>query len=421
MTNQELGSGQRGKSHRSMSNALVLIIDRLGSGFVGPYGNTWIDTPAWNRLAARSLVAETALSDTATLPALYDSYWHGRHAFSTRHALDVPPLAQQLADAQVESWLVTDEPLVAQHGSASGFRERVVLPMGEEREADCVEHTQLARLFATTIEVLEQARPPFLIWVHAQAMQGPWDAPYEFRCRFVEKEDPHPPRTATPPDCQLAADYDPDEVLGYQHAYAGQVSLLDTCLGVLLDALGSSPAGKSTALLATGARGYPLGEHGYVGHTQRPLHGELLQVPWLLHCPQGDGAGWRTHQFLQPPDVYPTVLQWLDVAPPGARLWGRGALPHTLESEDRTTREQAGSVDGDERAMRVPAWFLRRDAAARQLLYTKPDDRWEYNEVSDRCQEVAAQLAVLLESFEAAARADDRPALAALDDSLRVT
>ena len=179
-----------------MPNALVLVIDRLGSGYLGPYGNTWIETPAWNQLAACSLLVETALGDTADLATLYHSYWQGRHAFSARHAQDIPALAGYLADQHVESWLVTDEPTVAQHAAARGFRERVILPVGEELEAELVEQTQLARLFATAIDVLEQARPPFLIWVHAQAMQGPWDAPYDLRCRFAEEEDPDPPRSA---------------------------------------------------------------------------------------------------------------------------------------------------------------------------------------------------------------------------------
>jgi arylsulfatase A-like enzyme len=402
-----------------MPNALVLVIDRLGSGHLGPYGNTWIETPAWNQLAARSLIAETALSDTADLAALYHSYWQGRHAFSARHTQDVTPLAERLGEERVESWLVTDEPAVAQHAAAHGFRERLALPTAEEEEAEQLEQTQLARLFSTAIEVLDQARPPFLIWVHAQGMQAAWDAPYDLRCRFAEEEDPNPLRTAVPPERWLPADFDPDELLGYQQAYAGQVSLLDTCLGILLEAMWSGAAGESTALLATGARGYPLGEHRYVGRAERPLHGELLQVPWLFHCPQGEGAGWRARQFIQPPDVYPTLLEWFQVAVPNVPLWGRNALPRTLELEAFAAREQAASVDGHERAMRVPAWFLRHDATARPLLYAKPDDRWEFNEISDRCQDVAGQLSEVLQAFAAAAQADDRQALPTLGDVLR--
>ena len=249
-------------------------------------------------------------------------------------------------------------------------------------------------------------------------MQGPWDAPYELRCRFAEEEDPDPPRSVVPPDCWLSEDYDPDELLGYQHAYGGQVSLLDTCLGILLEALWSSPAGDTTALLATAARGYPLGEHRYVGCTERPLQAELLQVPWLLHCPQGEGAALRTQQLVQPPDVYPTLLEWFDVSAARPVAVGtRCPAPHA-GGRAACARDRAGSVDGRQRAIRVPGWFLRHDATGKPLLYVKPDDRWECNEIADRCQDVADQLSDVLQAFEDAARDDDRQRLAPLADVL---
>jgi len=51
-------------------------------------------------------------------------------------------------------------------------------------------------------------------------------------------------------------------------------------------------------------------------------------------------------------------------------------------------------------AIRTPAWNLILDRTARQdfdahspaKLYAKPSDRWEVNEVADRCPEVTAAL-----------------------------
>ena len=61
-------------------NAICLVIDRLHRGFLGAYGNTWIETPAIDRLAAESFVFDQALVDTPHLAALYRSYWQGWHA-----------------------------------------------------------------------------------------------------------------------------------------------------------------------------------------------------------------------------------------------------------------------------------------------------------------------------------------------------
>jgi arylsulfatase A-like enzyme len=35
-------------------NAICLVVDRLHTGFLGAYGNTWIETPVFDRLAAES-------------------------------------------------------------------------------------------------------------------------------------------------------------------------------------------------------------------------------------------------------------------------------------------------------------------------------------------------------------------------------
>ena len=68
----------------SQTNALVLVYDRLSAGYLGPYGNTWFETPAWNRLASQSLLSECWLSDSSDLASVYRSWWSGQHAVDER-------------------------------------------------------------------------------------------------------------------------------------------------------------------------------------------------------------------------------------------------------------------------------------------------------------------------------------------------
>ena len=53
---------------------------------------------------------------------------------------------------------------------------------------------------------------------------------------------------------------------------------------------------------------------------------------------------------------------------------------------------------GAERAIRTPAWYLRR--AAGSELFAKPADFWEVNNVATRCQEVVECLEDALVEFE---------------------
>ena len=92
----------------SLPIAIVLVVDRLGAGFLGPYGNTWVETQHCNRLASQSLLCEFAFSDSSSLEAVYRSYWTGLHAMSSGDAeVTLPALA---SSAGLRTILLTDDP-----------------------------------------------------------------------------------------------------------------------------------------------------------------------------------------------------------------------------------------------------------------------------------------------------------------------
>src|SRR5258707_291210 len=82
--------------------------------------------------------------------------------------------------------------------------------------------------------------------------------------------------------------------------YAGQFSLLDVCLGVLLDDLDRLPGGARALFSLLSARGFPLGEHRRVGAIDQALYAELVHVPWILRFPDGRGASDRSQALVQP-------------------------------------------------------------------------------------------------------------------------
>lgn len=384
-------------------SAIVVIVDRLGAGFLGPYGNTWLETPEFNRLASQSFLCEQAISDSPRLDVVYRSYWRGLHAMCPEGSTNTSALPALAASRNIAATLLTDEPSVAQHALAGGFADQIVLAPSEVAAAASEPgQTQLARLFATAADWVTRARPPFLLWIHAQGMAGPWDAPAEFRRQFADDDDPPPPEFVAPPARRLTAGFDPDEAWGLVQAYAGQVALLDMSLGVLLDAIADSPAAGEALFMLSSPRGFPLGEHLRVGAEQEALYGELLQAPWLVRLPNGAGALLRTQALVQPADLFASLADWLGLPTDSAAVWGRSLLS-LVAGESGSLRDRACAVLEGERAIRTPAWFLREEGQ-RCELFVKPDDRWEVNEVSSRCQRVVEELASSLDQFEQAAQ-----------------
>jgi arylsulfatase A-like enzyme len=382
-------------------NSIIIVVDRLHSGYLGCYGNAWIATPAIDRLAGESFLFDQALVDSPHLDHVCGSFWQGLNALA----------------AIAPTTLLTDEPQVARHPLAGMFGQLVEVPAPRIRKAaEEVQQAQFARLLAAASNWLGEASEPFCLWLHSRGMSAAWDAPLEFRQRYADDEGPPLSKFVAPPHFRVAADADPDELLGIRWAYAGQVSLLDACLAEFLELIDTPELRSNTLLVLVSARGYPLGEHGWIGEGDRagasadpPLHEELIHIPWLMRLPGGVGAAARSQALVQPADLPATLLSWWQ-APATASAGGGLDLLPIVRDEAETVRDRVALRSGaNERAIRTPAWHMRLsraptlagDAVVRRL-YAKPDDRWEMNEVSDRCGEVPDLLAQTLAEIEQA-------------------
>jgi hypothetical protein len=396
------------------TSAIILVPDRLGSGFLGPYGNTWVETQSCNRLASEGLLCEFALSDSLKLETVYRSYWSGRHAMDGREVEETLPEAA--AKAGLTTILLTDEPQVTEHPLAAGFAEKILLPAGPvDAPATDIEQTQIARLTQAAMDIIARQREPYLLWIHSRGMSGAWDAPLQYRNAFRDEEDPEIGNFAAPPLLQKATGFDPDELLRYVHAYAGQVTVMDLCLGALLDAAAEHPLADQALFAFTSPRGYPLGEHGQVGAVQDALYGEVLNVPLLIRLPGGKGRLARIQDLIQPSDLHDLLRAHFAPGSPSLLL-------DITEGRDHAPREIVCSVASNERAIRTPAWFLREvrngDEGPKVQLFAKSDDRWEVNEVSSRAADVAEELQAALAAFEQATREGRLSELLPLGESL---
>ena len=403
-----------------MNSAIVLVIDRLGAGSLSPYGITWLDTPHCNRLASQSLLVEYATADSPQLDQAYRGFWGAQHAAGPGSAATLDPI-RRLAEHGLHTALLTDHAPLVDHPLSAGFAEKIhprSVPL--LHAASEVEQTGIARLFVAALDWLEKnSSRPFLLWIHSRGMAGPWDAPSEMRQQFADDEDPVPPEFVEPPELELTDDYDPDTLLGFVHAYAGQVAVADLCLGVLLDYLEQNRMAERTALLLTSPRGYPLGEHKIVGGRGEALFSELLHVPFLLKMPGAPAVNHRAQAMLQPAHVASTLLDLWGLLEGEGQQWPPSALQLLGNVTFAPGFDRAVAVAESESAIRTPAWFLRRRQDDTTSLFVKPDDRWEANEVTNRCGEAVEELLATLAQFQSVARSGDLARLPGLPELLR--
>jgi arylsulfatase A-like enzyme len=393
-------------------DVLLVTFDGLRASALGPYGNAWYPTPAFDRLAAESLLVEWMLCPQPAAPAA-----------TALQSLALPPhgeysaqsaLFERLQQAGASTTLVTDDPTwqaaCLPHASVA-YHEVASLPTaGLAAE---FELTALAQWCAETIDALHawsaaSPRPASagrLFWAHSRALFGPWDAPLAWREALCDEDDPPAPTWVEPPAVPRIDDH--DELFAHRVAYAAQVQVVDGCLGALLAALEGLPRGEPPLLVVAGLRGWPLGEHGFVGPAQFTPYGEWLHTPCLLSAPALTPQ--RRRGLFHLGDLVVTLLDAFQV--PAEAALGQSLLAEPATDDQAALRYVVARGGPTERAIRTRHWLLASAAEARQeygerllnesRLYAKPDDRWEFNEVANRCPEVAATLdEVLQEAFQ---------------------
>ena len=342
-----------------MPNYLILSLDGFQSGMIGAYGNTWIHTPTLDSLACQSALFDRFYASTMDLPDAFAELWLS--------------LGQSLPECH--KILLTDDSDIFLHEQAAVFDEKhrteAKPSPGKHRNrpTENLTETQFYRNMAMIADLLRnRSEKPFCLWAHFEGFRGRWDFPLSYRKRYQIDEDPDPYPDATLPEI-VGENIDPDVVQSVREAYSGGVTVLDEALSGLLAFLAEEGLDKNTVLLFIGIRGFSLGEHNRIGANEE-LYGENTHLPLFIRFPDGVFSGFRSQTLLQPADVF--------------CLLNRDDLPEEPDAVHPFLR-----IGG--KVTVTPDWFVYRKPSGDEL-YVKPDDRWEVNDVADRCPHVLEEI-----------------------------
>ena len=372
---------------------VVIVVRGLHLGYVGCYGNDWIDTPALDGLAAEGVVFDQHYADRPDPAGAAHAWRTGRYGLPPAEGDDSRP-PEPVAD------------LASLLGAAGVELTRV----------------QTGKAALAAVKRLA-AHDRGLVWVELATLLPPWDVPADFLEPYLQEEggedeedeaeaegeplvplpDPAPGPLEPPVDLTFVR---------LQRTYAGAVTALDAELGRLFEGLRERDLLDDLLVVLTTDHGLPLGEHGVVGPCRPWLHDELIHLPLLVRLPGGAEAGRRVPALTQSVDLLPTLLDALGLPPAPAH--GHSLLPLVRgEREQVRPYACAGLRVGDavEWALRSPDWsFLLPVSPAPDgpprlpRLYVKPDDRWEVNNVLQHHLELAEHLEQTLRGFVEATR-----------------
>ncbi len=251
-----------------------------------------------------------------------------------------------------------------------------------------------------------------LLWGDLPTLAPPWNLPAKLLQEYfpmeeeVEAGGDHSPWLEPP---MGPIDREGQDLERLHNTYAARMTYFDAQVGRVVDELRQGGVLDEVLLCVTASSGLALGEHGYVGGHRAWLHEEVVHVPLILRWPGEAEAGLRIPALTQPVDLAPTILDALGLHPMAAQ--GFSLLPLVRGERDQVRSQAVSGLqigDSLEWSLRTPEWALLlplttppNDPPRNPLLFVKPDDRWEVNEVSQQNLEVAEDLEKKLRDFAA--------------------
>jgi len=358
-------------------NVILVMSDSFRRDHIGAFGNDWIRTPALDRFAGQSTVFPNfRMGSYATIPQRTDMLT-GRFSYADRPWQALKPddvvLAEVLAAAGVATYAAADTPHLfrsAQLTFMRGFdgfhwsrgsegdiwwtdyygEKDFELPTGKGRvrfspkrwrdlwsqgqrrtkELDWV----TPQTFQAAIEWLTRnsRRDDFFLYVDTFDPHEPWDPPRWGRDLYLPDAKGIPFGWA---EYGSAKQYGRYELRHLQALYAGECTIVDRWFGRLMDTVELLGLTENTMVIFISDHGHYLGypnDGGQIGKAAgyrksdgkmasadadvfTPLLDSVSNPPFMVRLP-GQTRGAVCNALAQPPDVMPTILEFMNTDVP---------------------------------------------------------------------------------------------------------
>jgi len=363
-------------------NIILIVSDTFRRDHLGCYGNSWISTPNLDKLARDSVVFDRAYAASfPTVPNRYDLLT-GRYTYTYGCWQPLPEDEVVLPEILREAGYVTMHIADTPHHLEEGFHfdrgfDGWIWIRGQEHERYMTDHFDVelpcspeklrnpegvkkylhntrgrryesdyfvAQTMTEAIRWLEHnyRHEKFFLYVDTFDPHEPWDPPRWYVDRYdpgYRGEEVIYPRYAP-------ADYlSPEELKHMRALYAGEVTMVDRWVGMLLQKIEDMGLFDNTAVIFTTDHGFYHGEHGLTGKSlitdefkgYAPLYEEVAHIPLLIRIPRAQH--FRCGELVQAPDLMPTMLELGGAKDPGT-MDGKSLMP-LLKGEKLNLREFA--------------------------------------------------------------------------------
>ena len=357
-------------------NVIFIMNDTFRRDHLGCYGNSWIQTPNLDQFAQRAAVfKQFYIASYPTVPNRWDLST-GRFGFPFRGwqplgAKDVT-WGQLLSRHGVHTQMIWDTPMlgVNDYNYMRGFRgvDFVHGQKGDPWVTNPSLNIQLSaqphkirniaslqgylrnhfnrhferefcvgRTLSTAMDWLETNynQKSFFLWLDMWDPHEPFDCPWYDYERYADPN--YEGDRMLYPEYGRCTYMSEAERKHLRALYAGNVTLVDRWLGYFLQMAERLGLFKNTLIIWTTDHGHLFGDHnlqGKPGAEFGRLYEITTRIPLLVYHPEGLGAGKRIQGIIQPPDILPSILEFMEIPMP-SQIQGTSFWPLVTGSKEK--------------------------------------------------------------------------------------
>jgi arylsulfatase A-like enzyme len=376
------------------SNIILVMVDTLRADHMSLYGYERPTTPFIDQFASEAMVFERTRSQAAcTFPSVnslftsryaFDFYIQGENQMGI--PAEYPTIAEILRARGYHTIAVSASPIVRSTpskenpngGFGAGF---------DVFDESCL-WREGATVNARALELLEDVREPFFLYLHYMDPHGSYAPPASHQKEFTGPYDGH--------DFIAAGDHIPIAEMLYnkgpefeisdrdvQHLvdlYDEEILYFDGQFEKLIASLREDGLLDRSLLVLTSDHGEEFLEHGHVGHC-RGVWETLTRVPFFMRIP-GLDRGDRTDAPVQLVDIVPTLLDELGIDTAAIPFEGISLGPLIRGDDPAPAREYAFSDQSKYRAADDGRWhFILDGVESKATLYDLRADPLEQRDL----------------------------------------
>ena len=438
-------------------NLLVLCTDTFRADYLGCYGNTWVETPYLDKLAAEGVRFPDFYSEGLPTLPVRRVFYTGRRVFPFAYhpqksdQVQLPgwhplsdedvTLAEWLSERGYTTGLINDVYHMMKPGKNfhRGFRSWQWI-RGQEIDplvptpspdvdlsryvpADVPADAPFRRMVAQYLnnrswwkseadhyaaQVMQAAaswikryghKKPWMLWVESFDPHEPWDAPSEFVDKYCPNYDGLEPIWPS----GFVKDYSEAEFKRIKAHYAGECTHVDKWCGYVVDTLDALGMRDDTIVVFTSDHGTMMGEQGQIHKGVDRVRIQVSRSPLIIRHPDRTVAGKVAEGFAQHQDLMPTLLHLLGEPVP-ERCNGENFWPLVTGERDGGLRDVVISAFGWYASVRTKDWNYhtawtrpQRGQVRPSELYDRRTDLDELINVIDQHPEVARELQARLD------------------------